>query len=215
MTDPTPPMENAEGAQPAPEQAIREKVRELTAQLLAGEKLDTDGVKEVVRALSGGAVKPALDDAQARAAFIEVLRELDLQLQASSQAAHAALASLAERGTEFSDNDLKNAFAALQKMQADFVTTAKHVADAASGNMQHELLDLALHAQRVGADASVRVAQMMSEFANRVNTSYRQRTVPGLEAARGYGVNVTLFTSGLLAGVADAMRQQAESRKSR
>jgi hypothetical protein len=117
------------------------------------------------------------------------------------------------RGSAFSDNDVKNAFAALQGMQAEFVRTAGHVADAASGNIQRELLDLALHAQRVGADASVRVAQMMSEFANRMNASYRKRTVPGLESAREYGVNMTLFTSGLLAGVADAMRQQAESRK--
>jgi len=215
MTDPTSPMENANSPKSADEQAIRERVRELTAQLLAGQKLDTDGVKEVVRAMSGGTIKPPLDDAQSREAFVATLRDLDLQLQASAQAAHAALASLAARGGEFSDNDLKNAFAALQKMQADFVTTASHVADAASGNIQRELLDLALHAQRVGADASVRVAQMMSEFANRMKSSYRERAVPGLETAREYGVNMTLFTSGLLAGVADAMRQQAESRKGR
>jgi hypothetical protein len=208
-------MEDAHSARSADEQAIRERVRELTTQLLAGEKLDTDGVKEVVRAMSGGTPKPSLDGTQAREAFVEALRGLDLQLQASSQAAHAALASLAARGSEFSDNDLKNAFAALQKMQADFVATAHHVADAASGNIQRELLDLALHAQRVGADASVRVAQVMSEFANRMKSSYRERAVPGLETAREYGMNMTLFTSGLLAGVADAMRQQAESRKAR
>jgi hypothetical protein len=100
-------------------------------------------------------------------------------------------------------------------MQADFVAAANHVADAASGNIQRELLDLALHAQRVGADASVRVAQVMSEFANRMNTSVRKRTVPGLESAREYGVNMTMLTSGLLAGIADALRQQAESRKPR
>jgi hypothetical protein len=215
MTDPSPPMGNAHSSMPADEQAIRERVRELTAQLLAGGKLDTEGVKEVVRQMSGGAVKPPLDNVPAREAFVETLRDLDLALQASSQAAHAALATLAARGTEFSDNDLKNAFAALQAMQADFVAAANHVADAASGNIQRELLDLALHAQRVGADASVRVAQVMSEFANRMNSTVRKRTVPGLETAREYGVNMTMFTSGLLAGVADALRQQAESRKAR
>jgi len=61
----------------------------------------------------------------------------------------------------------------------------------------------------------VRVAQMMSEFANRMSSSYRARTVPGLETVREYGANMTLFTSGVLAGFADALRQQAEARKAK
>ena len=32
---------------------------------------------------------------------------------------------------------------------------------------------------------------------------------------REYGANMTLFTSGLLAGFADALRQQSESKKSK
>ncbi|GAB3764395.1 hypothetical protein GCM10028796_19350 [Ramlibacter monticola] len=215
MTDPTAPLGNADSPTPADEQAIRERVRELTAQLLAGGKLDTEGLKEVVRAMSGGAGKPPLDSVQARAAFAETLRGLDLALQASSQAAHEALTELVARSSDFSDNDVKNAFAALQRLQADFVAAANHVADASSGNIRRELGELALHAQRVGADASVRIAQMMSEFANRMNESYHTRTAPGFEKVREYGANVSLFTSGLLAGVADALRQQADSRKAK
>lgn len=215
MTDPIPPVGSAESPIPPDEQAIRERVRELTAQLLAGGKVDTEGVKEVVRAMSGGAVKPPLDSTQAREAFTETLRVLDLALLTSSQAAHEALAALAFRGSDFSDNDLKNAFAALQRLQGDFVAATNHIADASTGNIRRELGDLALHAQRVGADASVRIAQMMSEFANRMNESYHTRTVPGFERVREYGANMSLFTSGLLAGVADALRQQAESRKAK
>jgi hypothetical protein len=199
---------------PTDEQAIRERVRELTAQLFAGGKLDTEGVKEVVRAM-GGDIKPPLDSTQARAAFAEALRGLDLALQASSQAAHEALVVLASRGSDFSDNDLKNAFAALGRLQVDFVAAANHVADGTSGNIRRELGDLALHAQRVGADASVRVAQMMSEFANRMNDAYHTRTVPGFEKLREYSANMSLFTSGVLAGFADALREQAESRQTK
>ena len=94
MTDPTPPGGNADSPAQADEQAIRERVRQLTAQLLAGEQLDTEGVKEVVRAMSGGAIKPPLDTAQAREGFVEALRGFDQALQASSQAAHEALSAL-------------------------------------------------------------------------------------------------------------------------
>jgi hypothetical protein len=201
---------------PAEEQAIRERVREMTAQMLAGGRLDTEGVKEVVRAMSGGAAfKPALDSTQAREAFATAITGLDQALQNSAQAAHEALQVLATRGRDFSDNDLKNAFAALQKLQEDYVATANHIADATTGNIRRELVDLALHAQRVGSDASVRIAQMMSEFANRMSGAYRGRAVPGIEAVREYGANMTMLTSGLLAGFADALRQQSESTRAK
>lgn len=215
MTEPSAPAENAPAASPD-EQAIRERVRELTAQMLAGGRLDTEGVKEVVRQMSGGAVfAPPVDDERAREAFVAAIGALDAALQASAQAAHEALRTLVERGKDYSDNDLKNAFAALQKLQQDYVATANHIADATTGNFRRELVDLTLHAQRVGADASVRVAQLMSEFANRIGGSYRAQAAPRLDAMREAGANMTLLTSGLLAGFADALGQYAASKKPR
>ncbi len=113
MTDPTAPEGNAASAPAeaqADEKAIRERVRELTAQMLAGGRLDTEGVKEVVRTMSGGVSKPPLESVQAREAFAEAIRGLDEALHASSLVTHAALQALVARGKEFSDNDLKNAF---------------------------------------------------------------------------------------------------------
>lgn len=217
MTDPTAPAGDAGPSAQADEQAIRERVRDLTAQMLAGGRLDTEGVKEVVRAMGIGTatLQPPIDSAQAREAFAEAIRGLDQALQTSAQAAHEALQVLASRGKDYADNDLKNAFAALQKLQEDYVATANHIADATTGSIRRELVDLALHAQRVGADASVRMAQVMSEFASRMSGSYRGRATSGIDAAREYGANMTLLTSGLLAGFADALRQQSEAKKAK
>ena len=217
MTEPTAPAGNAASAPAdaqADEQAIRERVRDLTAQMLAGGRLDTEGVKEVVRTLSGGVSKPPLEGAQAREAFAEAIRGLDEALHASSLATHAALQALAARGKEFSDNDLKNAYAALQTLQQDYVAVANRVAEATTGNLRGELFELSLHAQRVSADASVRFAQVMSEFANRIG-SYRAGSAPGIDSVRQYGANVTMLTSGLLAGFADALRQQSGIKKAK
>jgi hypothetical protein len=218
MADPTAPAGDAAGSAPgaaqAEEQAIRERVRELTAQMLAGGRLDTEGVKEVVRTMSGGVAKPPLESAEAREAFADAVRGLAESLQTSSLATQAALRALVVRGKEFSDNDLKNAFAALQSLQQDYVAVANKIADATTGNLRRELVDLTLHAQRVGADASVRFAQVMSEFANRIG-SYRTTAVPGFDSVRQYGANMTMLTSGLLAGFADALRQQSEARKAK
>jgi len=199
----------------AEEQAIRERVRDLTAQMLSSGRLDTEGVKDVVRAMSGGAARPPLDSAQARETLAESLRVLDQALQLSAQATHEALQTLVTRGKDFSDNDLKNTFATLQKLQQDYVAIATRLADASTGNLRRELVDLSQHAQRVGADASVRVAEVMSEFANRIGGSARTVSAPGFEAVRQYGANMTMLTSGMLAGFADALRQQSERNKAK
>lgn len=213
MTDPSASGNDASSAISG-EQAIRERVRDLTAQMLSGGRLDTEGVKEVVRVMSrGGVLKPPLDEAQAREAFTGAIGGLAQALQASAQAASESLQTLAARGKEYSDNDLKNAFAALQELQEAYVAAANHVAEATTGNLRRELVDLTLHAQRVGADASVRLAQVMSEFASRMSGAYRGQAAPRMEAVREYGVNMTMLTSGLLAGFADALRQQSESKK--
>ncbi len=214
MTDPSGPDRGTDAGARGEEQAIRERVRELTAQMMTTGHLDSEGVKEVVRAMGGGAAfRPAIDNPEARAAFAEAVRGLDEALQQSAQAAHAALQALAARGRDFGDNDLKQAFASLQKLQEDYVAVANRIADATTGNLRRELVDLALHAQRVGADASVRVAQVMSEFASRMSGAYREKAASGVEAARDYGVRMTMLSSGLLAGFADALRQQSEAKK--
>lgn len=194
------------------ESMIRERVRDLTAQMLAGGRLDTEGVKEVVRTMSGGLPKPAFENPQARAEFAEAIRSLDASLHASALATHSALQSIVARGKDFSDNDLKNAFAALQNLQKDYVAVANRIAEATGGNIRHELSDLALHAQRVGADVNVRFAQVLSEFANSIK-SYRPASMPGFDSVRQYGANMSMVTSALLAGFADALRQQPESKK--
>lgn len=216
MNDSTAPAGGTGPSAQGEEQAIRERVRELTTQLLQGGRLDSEGVKEVVRAMGGGAAfQPAMNSPEAREAFVEAVRGLDQALQRSAQSTHEALQQLAARGKDFTDNDVKQAFASLQQLQQDYVATANRIADATTGNIRRELVDLALHAQHVGADASVRVAQVMSEFANRMSDSTREKAASGVEAARDYGARMTMLTSGFLAGFADALRQQAESKKTR
>jgi hypothetical protein len=213
MTDATAPAGTTGSALPPEEQAIRERVRELTSQMLAEGRLDTESVTQIVRAISGGSYKPPLEDTKAREAFAQAIGGLAEALQTSAQATQLALQALVARGKEFSDNDLKNAFAALETLQQDYVAVANHIADATTGNLRRELGDLALHAQRVGADASVRIAQMMSEFANRIGGSYRTTAAPRLGSVRQYGANMSMLTSGVLAGLADALRQQSGPRK--
>jgi len=215
MADPT-REGGTDSATQSEQDALRNRMRELTAEMMTTGRLDSQGVKEVMHALGGGAAfQPPMDSPEARAAFADAVRGLDDALQQSAQATHVALQALASRGKEFSDNDLKEAFASLQKLQEDYVAVANRIAEATTGHLRRELVDLALHAQRVGADASVRAAQVMSEFASKMSGSSREKAASGIEAARDYGARMTMLTSGLLAGFADALRQQSEAKKAK
>lgn len=214
MTDPTIAAGSAEHPAKGEDQAIRERVRELTTQVLQRGRVDTEGVKEVVRAVAGGgAVEASKHGDEARQAFAEAIKGLDAALHESAGAAHAALGQLAAKGNDYSDNDLKEALVHLRKLQEDYVATSTRIADAASGHLRHELMELAMHAQRVGADASARVAAVMSEFATSMGGAYRERSSSGVEAARTYGTRMAMLASGVLAGVADALREQASNKK--
>ena len=77
-----------------------------------------------------------------------------------------------------------------------------------SGNLRREIMGLAAHAQGVGAEASARAATLMGEFAARLGAP-----PPGLETVRGASVRLALLASGVLAGVADALRDQNQTKK--
>jgi hypothetical protein len=206
MPEPTTTPEDA--APPLTEdQAIRQRVKELTSQVLQQGRVDPDAVRGIVRAVIGRTpAEVAAGTANARELFADGVSRLDEALMKSAAATHSALQQLASRGKDFTDNDLKDALVSLKKLEEDYVAATKAVADEMSGNLRREMLGLAAHAQNVGVEASGRIASMMGEFANNMAS-------PGLATVRGASVRMALLASGLLAGVADALSEQTEVKK--
>jgi predicted phage tail protein len=95
----------------------------------------------------------------------------------------------------------------LRKLEEDYVAVANRLAEAMSANLRHEMTELAAHAQNLGVEASVRVASMMGEFANSMGAG------SGLATVRGASARMAMLASGLLAGIADALREQSEAKK--
>ena len=214
MANTTPPNDETEPAAATEDQAIRDRVRILTTKALKQGRIDPEGVKEVVRSVVG--TDPDLaetETAEARQAFADAIRTLDGALQESAGTAHDALQRLASRGQDFTDNDLKEALVGLRRLQEDYVAVTNRLAEATAGSLRDELLDLTINAQNAGADAGSRVATMMGEFAERLGTASRENAAAGLETARAYGVRMALLTSGILAGVGDALSSYSKSDK--
>jgi hypothetical protein len=199
------------------DQAIRERVRMLMSQILRQGQIDPEGVKEVMRAVTGSvpsATTPTSDASGVE--FSVAVRRLDAALGVSAEAAHRALETIAIRGTDVTDNDIKAAHASLMKLQEDCLAAANLVSKRASGdNLRRELDKLAVHAQNVGVEASASAGALMNEFATRITGTYRDTAVPSLEAARAFSARMALLTSGIIAGVADALSDQSGSKKAK
>jgi phage-related tail protein len=210
MPEPTTSLGQESSFMPDEDLAIRQRVRDLTSQVLEQGRVDTGAVADIVRAVTGQrAAPPQVSDAEAREVFADVVRELDEALLNSANATHAALQQLASRGKDFTTNDLKEALASLRTLEEDYVAAADCIAEAMSGNLRREMTELAGHAQAVGAEASARAAGIMGEFASRMGES----ATSGLQTMRGTSIRMALLASGVLAGVADALRDRAETRK--
>ena len=190
------------------EQAIRQRVKGLTSQVLQQGRVDPEAVRDVVRAVIGRTPSDAAaSGAGARELFTDAVRRLDEALVVSAGATHAALQQLASRGKDFTDNDLKEALASLRRLEEDYVAAANRIAEAMSGNLRREMTELAVHAQNVGVEASARVATIVGELASGMDAA------SGLATMRGASVRMALLASGVLAGVADALRGQSEAKQ--
>ena len=190
------------------DQAIRQRVKELTSQVLQQGRFDPEAVREVVRAMIGRIPgNTAVTGSEARELLAEAVRRLDEALVKSASATHGALQLLASRGQDFTDNDLKEALVCLRKLEEDYAAVSNRLAEAMSANLRREMTELAAHAQNLGVEASVRVASMMGEFASSMGAD------SGLATMRGAGVRMAMLASGVMAGIADALRAQTEAKK--
>lgn len=192
------------------EAEIREKAREITSQVLAGGHVDPDGMRDFVRSVTTGTPSGSGEHPKdARQALAEAIRALDDSLVKSAEAAHLALQQLASKGTEFTDNDLKETLHKLRQLQEAYVATVGQVSSATSGNIQRELRELAEHVQGVSVDVGAQVASVMSEFASRLSSASGGSAASGFDAMRDAGVRTVSLASGVLAGIADALREQS------
>jgi hypothetical protein len=190
---------------------IRAKVHELTLLALNSQRFDRHGMREVIRAVTEGAATGAeKSSADMRLAMSEALRGMDQALRTSAEAGHMALKTLAATGRTFSDTEFKTALANLRKLEDDLLNTVGQVADAASAQVQPELREALRAARKGGTETGKQVALTMGDFAQKFSAASADAAVAGLEAAGQFGARFAAVASGVLGGLADALRASAE-----
>ncbi len=217
MTGATPQDLSGAGLRAAASESVREgtdiraKVHELTLLALNSQRFDRNGMREVLRAVTEGAATGAeRGTTDLRLAMAAALQGMDQALRTSAEAGHMALKSLAATGKSFSDAELKTALANLRKLEDDFLTTVGQVADATGAQVQPALRDALRNARRTGTETGKQVALTMGDFAQKFSAASADAAIAGLEAAGQFGARFAAVASGVLGGLADALRGSAE-----
>jgi Family of unknown function (DUF6781) len=217
MTNETPQDLSGEGLRAAASETVREgtdiraKVHELTLLALNSQRFDRHGMREVIRAVTEGAATGAeKTTTDMRLAMSEALRGMDQALRTSAEAGHMALKTLAATGKTFSDSEFKSALANLRKLEDDFLATVGQVADAASTQVQPGLREALRSARKSGTETGKQVALTMGDFAQKFSAASADAAIAGLEAAGQFGARFAAVASGVLGGLADALRASAE-----
>jgi ElaB/YqjD/DUF883 family membrane-anchored ribosome-binding protein len=191
---------------------IRSQVHELTLRALQSRRFDRNGIREVVRAVTEGtALGAERKHTGMRQAMADALQGLDQALRTSAEAGGEALKQLTSSGRSFSDNELKQALANLRKLEHDFLDTVGQVAEGTSEGVRPELREALRNARHAGTATGRQVAHTMGEFAQKFGAASFEATLTGLETAADFGQRFTLIASGILSGMAEALRTESKT----
>jgi hypothetical protein len=185
---------------------IRARVHDLTTQALKARRFDSQGIREVVGAVTGGlALGAEQSRGEFRYALAEAFRGLDDAVSRSAEVGGAALRQFVATGKDYSDTEFKQTLATMKKLEDDFLSAAAHAADAASEKVRPELRQLIDTARSSGTDTGKAVAMTFTELAQRFSVAWLDVTLAGLQVAGEVGLRFAQVTSGVLGGIADAL----------
>ncbi|MDD5328438.1 MAG: hypothetical protein PHX38_00405 [Sulfuricella sp.] len=193
---------------------IRDKVRNLTLQALKTRKLSAEEIKPVINAVTAGISLGASRRAgEVKSALSEGLAGLDEALTKAAEATRLALQQLTSQARDFSESDLSWALVNLKRLEEEFLEGVGEAAETATGRIKQEMKDLIAHARRTGTDTGHKVAETMGTLGNKVSATFQESKANGKETAREMSARLASLTSGILAGMADALHEKAEKLK--
>jgi hypothetical protein len=101
----------------------------------------------------------------------------------------------------------------MRQMEGDFMDSVRQVSQAASGSVKSEWQELINHAQRAGTDTGRVISETARDFSMRMTATASDGAIAGMEAARQFGERFAALASGMLAGMAEAIRPGDKDKK--
>jgi len=191
---------------------IHEKVRDLTLHAMTSRRFEPGQIKDVVRAMTEGITLGAAElGGDTKHSLSQAFAGLDEALMKSAEASRLALQELASKAKELNDTEVKQVLTNLRRLEDDFLSTVSSAADGAEQKIKTELHDLITHARRTGTGTGGKVAETLGEFTSRTGSIMLDSAKTGVDQALEMSARFTELAGGILAGMADVLRDQSKS----
>jgi hypothetical protein len=209
MTDDT-EKATQDAAKAAVEEAIdiQQRVRDITLKALSERRLDKDGIKAVIRAVTTGASegignnKEKIDESLKQA-----LAGMDEALGKSAQAASLASQEALGKLSEFTDNEFKDTLKQLESLEDTFIDTVNAAAEKASKLAGESFQDLTTHLKNAGSDAGNQAKQAAGDLREEMTKLGKDGVDSAVDTGKKVGGQIAQIASGILAGMADALKK--------
>lgn len=187
---------------------IGHDVERITSDALATGRLEMERMKKVIEGVAKGASEGAEGSpSENRKAVSEAIDGLQSALLQSFESAKLAFEETATRAGDYSEAELKRRLEELRDLEKTMLDTLSETAKSGVHTGTEILDDLVTHARRSGTRLGSEVENSMRTLTKSLPEALRETAVAGLGAARETGARAAEAASGLLKGVAEAMRE--------
>ena len=185
---------------------IRAKVRDITLKALSEQKLDGEGIKQVLHSVTDGVIQ-GLDGKkeQVDSTLKQAVGGMDEALTKTAEAAKLATQEAMGRAGEFTDKEFKNALDQLKSLENTFIDTLSMIANQSSRVANESLKELVQHLKRTGTDAGGVAKDAASTLQADLAKLGKESFESAVETSKQVGAQIAQIASGILAGMADAL----------
>jgi Family of unknown function (DUF6781) len=196
------------------DQDLRERVRTLTLNALRQRRLDREEIASVSRSVLQGIQLGMGERTQdAGQALKEAVSGLDEALSKTAHALGLAVQQAVGEGKGYVSQDLATQWQNLKSLEGDFMRALADTAAAAKGQVKGQVKDVFEHLSRTSTDTSSQVRDILERLGGKVEAILRDGKTVASDGAREAASRIAMAASGLLAGLADALQQKADSEK--
>lgn len=192
---------------------LRQAVSDATLQALQGRELSLKNIRAVLatvtQAANTGLAKNAAPALEVDALLDQAVAGMDDALLKAVDANRVALEQLAAQGADLREKHLKKALTDLEKFEDMLIETVQKSAGGAGDQMTAAWGSVLERLNAGGTLSGAKAASTVEQFTRQMQTALRDSRAAGLRTAQVLAESYTAMVSGVLIGMADAMRAPA------
>ena len=202
-------QEASEAVQEKEGEDLRETIKQITLQALTERHLDRENIKSVVNSVLTGATQGVADSGERlKPALESSLKGVDDALSKSTVAAKLAAEEVLAKAEQFTKQDMKKVIDDLNTIEDLLFESVQLVASRSTELVSATLDELSGHLKNTGTSVGSEVVEAVKSLTTAVETAGKQGVAEVSKNSAELLVNVAKIGSGILSGMAEAIKSK-------